>query len=221
MSEKEAKIAVLCTNLVSWLLDQIFFCNPVVLESICYRTRAKRLKNGSNTTAALRKIWTGVSTYQISGAFSPRWCGVPCGRWGPGPRRGSAGSWATPQAGGRCRGLAEGGISGKWPLVSCCLKRRRKKEKGVIIIVTSWVTVFMTGYDWNRKFKRQFSDIRLKFVCICIYCTCQNFQKLKLKLGFLKQWPNGVSAYLWSKRSRVLFPWDMQIRDFYPLLLLP
>ena len=40
-------------------LDQIFFCDPVVLESICYHTRAKRLINESNTTEGLRKIWTG------------------------------------------------------------------------------------------------------------------------------------------------------------------
>ena len=37
----------------------IFFCYPVVLESICYRTRAKRLINISNTTRGLRIIWTG------------------------------------------------------------------------------------------------------------------------------------------------------------------
>ena len=42
-----------------YLLDQIFFSNPVVLESICYRTRAKRLINDSKTTGELRKIWTG------------------------------------------------------------------------------------------------------------------------------------------------------------------
>ena len=45
--------------LVVGVLDQIFFCNPVVLESICYRKRAKRLKYQSNTTEGLRKIWTG------------------------------------------------------------------------------------------------------------------------------------------------------------------
>ena len=36
-----------------------FFCDPVVLELICYRTRAKRLINEGNTTGGLRKIWTG------------------------------------------------------------------------------------------------------------------------------------------------------------------
>ena len=41
------------------ILDQIFLCDPVVLESICYRTRAKRLINDSKTTGGLRKIWTG------------------------------------------------------------------------------------------------------------------------------------------------------------------
>ena len=40
-------------------LDQIFLCDPVVLESICFRTRAKRLRNESKTTGGLRKIWTG------------------------------------------------------------------------------------------------------------------------------------------------------------------
>ena len=53
-----------------WLLQamamtipvQIFSSDPVVIESICYRTRANRLINESNTTAALRKIWTGSCT---------------------------------------------------------------------------------------------------------------------------------------------------------------
>ena len=40
---------------------QIFLSHPVVLESICYRTRAKRLINESNTTGGLRKIWTGCA----------------------------------------------------------------------------------------------------------------------------------------------------------------
>ena len=37
----------------------VFFCNPVVLESFCYRTREKQLINESNTTGGLKKIWTG------------------------------------------------------------------------------------------------------------------------------------------------------------------
>ena len=41
------------------VLDQIFLSHPVVLELNCYRTRAKRLINESNTTGELRKIWTG------------------------------------------------------------------------------------------------------------------------------------------------------------------
>ena len=41
------------------ILDQIFSCDPTVLESICYRARAKRLINDSKTTGGLRKIWTG------------------------------------------------------------------------------------------------------------------------------------------------------------------
>ena len=40
-------------------LDQIFLCDLVVLESICYRTRAKQQINNSKTTGGLRKIWTG------------------------------------------------------------------------------------------------------------------------------------------------------------------
>ena len=59
------------------LLDQIFFYDLVVIESICYRTKAKRLIYESNTTGGLKKIWTGypwfwtktytyhVSTYTI------------------------------------------------------------------------------------------------------------------------------------------------------------
>ena len=47
------------------LLDQFFFCDPVVLESICYRTRANRLKNEGNTTGGLRKIWTGPSNHLL------------------------------------------------------------------------------------------------------------------------------------------------------------
>ena len=35
---------------------KIFFCNPVVLKSICYRTRANQLINESNTTGELQKI---------------------------------------------------------------------------------------------------------------------------------------------------------------------
>ena len=44
------------------LLDLIIFWDPVVLESICYRTRANRLINESKTTGWLRKIWTGSSS---------------------------------------------------------------------------------------------------------------------------------------------------------------
>ena len=41
------------------ILKQFFFCDPVVSELICYRTRAKRLIIDSKTTGELRKIWTG------------------------------------------------------------------------------------------------------------------------------------------------------------------
>ena len=36
-----------------------FLCDPVALQSICYRTRAKRLINKGNTTGGLKKIGTG------------------------------------------------------------------------------------------------------------------------------------------------------------------
>ena len=36
-----------------------FFCDPVVIESICYRTTAKQLRNESNTTGWQKKVWTG------------------------------------------------------------------------------------------------------------------------------------------------------------------
>ena len=47
-------------GLLPWShLDQFFVCDLVVLESISYRTRAKRLINDSKTTGGLRKILTG------------------------------------------------------------------------------------------------------------------------------------------------------------------
>ena len=49
---------------IIWMsLNQIVFCDSVVFESICFRTRAKRLRNNGNTTGGLRKIWTGVCEY--------------------------------------------------------------------------------------------------------------------------------------------------------------
>ena len=39
---------------------QIFSSNPVVIELICYRTRANRLIKESNTTGSLKKNWTGM-----------------------------------------------------------------------------------------------------------------------------------------------------------------
>ena len=48
-------------NLVGYsILDQIFFCDSVVLESTCYRTRGERLIKEGNTTGSLRKFWTGI-----------------------------------------------------------------------------------------------------------------------------------------------------------------
>ena len=34
-------------------LDQCFFCNPIILGSICYHTREKRLINEGNATGGL------------------------------------------------------------------------------------------------------------------------------------------------------------------------
>ena len=45
------------------LLDQMFSSDAIVLESICYRTRANRLINVSKTTRGLRKIWTGSTLF--------------------------------------------------------------------------------------------------------------------------------------------------------------
>ena len=50
----------------SGILDQISICDPVVLDSICYRTRAKQPINNSKTTVGLRKIWTGSSKTQTT-----------------------------------------------------------------------------------------------------------------------------------------------------------
>ena len=40
----------------------VFFCDPVGIESICYRMRANCLINESNTNRGLKKIWTGLAT---------------------------------------------------------------------------------------------------------------------------------------------------------------
>ena len=56
----------------SCVLDQIFFCDPVILESNCYCTRAYWLINESNTTGGLRKNWTGHSLHLwIQDSFVP------------------------------------------------------------------------------------------------------------------------------------------------------
>ena len=46
-------------------IASLFFCDPVVLESICYCKRAKRLINKDNTTGGLRKIWTGGADFYL------------------------------------------------------------------------------------------------------------------------------------------------------------
>ena len=57
-SRTEPKISWLLKKITQWL-DQIFFCDSIILERICYGTRAKRLMIESNTTGRMRKIWTG------------------------------------------------------------------------------------------------------------------------------------------------------------------
>ena len=47
-------------------LDQIFFCDPVVIESIWYRTRTNRLINEGNTTGGLKIFWTGPALGCVS-----------------------------------------------------------------------------------------------------------------------------------------------------------
>ena len=56
--------------LIYWILDQIFLCDPVVLEWICYCTRAKRLINNSKMTGKLRKIWTVLTRPNFFLGFS-------------------------------------------------------------------------------------------------------------------------------------------------------
>ena len=48
---------------------QIFLSHPVVLELICFRTRAKRLINESNATEGLQKIWMGSTRQTCFLAF--------------------------------------------------------------------------------------------------------------------------------------------------------
>ena len=42
---------------------ETFLSHPVVLELICYRTRANQLINERNTTEGLKKIWTGLEFF--------------------------------------------------------------------------------------------------------------------------------------------------------------
>ena len=42
-----------------------FLCDLVVLKSICYLTRAKRLINDNKTIGELRQIWTGIEKVKI------------------------------------------------------------------------------------------------------------------------------------------------------------
>ena len=50
---------------ISRILDLLFFCDLVVLESIYYRTRAKQLINEGNTTGGLRKKWIGKARDRV------------------------------------------------------------------------------------------------------------------------------------------------------------
>ena len=57
-------------------LDQIIVCDPIVLKSICYRTKAYQLINESNTTGGLIKIWTGskqIENLQLKGQAGREW----------------------------------------------------------------------------------------------------------------------------------------------------
>ena len=65
------------------LLVQILFLIAVVLESFCYRTRANRLINESNTAGRLRKIWTGLwnlfQDFCVFGCPLSQWSGILVG----------------------------------------------------------------------------------------------------------------------------------------------
>ena len=66
-----------------WLIYQpssrpIFLCDPVVLELICYRTRANRLINDSKTIRELRKIWTGWTTRATCSYFFQPFSHIAC-----------------------------------------------------------------------------------------------------------------------------------------------
>ena len=54
------------------LPGQKCFWDPVVIESICYLTRAKRLINEGNTTRGLRKIWMGTRPKMFLGSSRNR-----------------------------------------------------------------------------------------------------------------------------------------------------
>ena len=56
---KIAKVNEVSFKISQYSDNQFFFCNPVVLESTWYRTRAKQLINGGNMTGGLKKNWTG------------------------------------------------------------------------------------------------------------------------------------------------------------------
>ena len=56
-------------NEVPDLLDQFFFCDPVVIKTICCRSRAKRMINESNMTGWVEKIWTGIKTLNSNKRF--------------------------------------------------------------------------------------------------------------------------------------------------------
>ena len=60
-----------------WVARPNFFGDPVVLELICCRTRAKRLISDSKTTVGLRKIWTS-GTKQFQKRSSPTILNMSC-----------------------------------------------------------------------------------------------------------------------------------------------
>ena len=63
-------INLLC--LVYYIPVRIFFFDPIVIESICYRTSAKQLINKSNTTGWWGKNWTD-SQYTASKSLLVGW----------------------------------------------------------------------------------------------------------------------------------------------------
>ena len=52
-----------------WASRPNFLCDPIGIELICYRTRAKWLINDSKTTGERRKTWTGTNVYMAGPGY--------------------------------------------------------------------------------------------------------------------------------------------------------